>query len=63
MLEPMSASALGSLITTICLSSSACIAVVFKSLSHSRCTKINMCCFNCDRDVIDPNAEFNQNAD
>ena len=62
MLEPMSASALGSLITTICLATSGFFAVFFKGMSHSRCTKINLCCFNCDRDVIDPD-DFNQDAD
>ena len=39
MLEPMSAAALGSLITTICLATSGFFAVFFKGMSHSRCTK------------------------
>ena len=38
----MSAAALGSLITTICLATSGFFAVFFKGMSHSRCTKINM---------------------
>ena len=53
MIEPMSASGLGALVTTICLALSGFVAVLFKGMSHSRCTKINACCFNCDRDVID----------
>lgn len=52
MIEPMSAAGLGSLITTICLAVSGCIAVCFKGLSHSRCSKISMCCMNCDREVL-----------
>ena len=45
MLEPMSAAALGSLITTICLATSGFIAVFFKGMSHSRCSKVKTCCF------------------
>ena len=63
MLDPISASALGQLVTEVCLACSAFAVLFFKGMSHSRCTKINLCCFNCDRDVIDPNAEFNQDAD
>ena len=54
MLEPMSAAALGSLITTICLATSGFIAVFFKGMSHSRCSKVKTCCFSCDRQVLDP---------
>ena len=50
----MSAAALGSLITTICLATSGFFAVFFKGMSHSRCSKINACCLSCDRDVLDP---------
>ena len=61
MLEPMSAAALGSLITTICLASSAFFAVIFKGMSHSRCSKINACCFICDRDVLNPDQIADEN--
>ena len=61
MLEPMSAAALGSLITTICLASSAFFAVIFKGMSHSRCSKINACCFFCDRDVLNPDQIADEN--
>ena len=54
MLEPMSAAALGSLIATICLATSGFIAVFFKGMSHSRCSKVKTCCFSCDRKVLDP---------
>ena len=52
MLEPMSAAALGSLITTICLATSTFLAVCFKGMSHSRCSKVNACCMSCDREVM-----------
>ena len=61
MLEPMSAAALGSLITTICLASSAFFAVCFKGMSHSRCSKIDACCFSCDRDVLNPDQIADEN--
>jgi hypothetical protein len=61
MIEPMSAAALGSLITTICLATSGFFAVFFKGMSHSRCSKINACCFSCTRDVI--NADITTSED
>ena len=51
-MEPISASALGALVTTICLAVSTFAAVCFKGLSHSRCSKVNTCCFSCDREVL-----------
>ena len=57
MIEPMSASGLGALVTTICLALSGFVAVLFKGMSYSRCTKIHTCCLQCDRDVIDPPKE------
>ena len=54
MLEPMSAASLGALVTTICIACSACIAVVFKGMSHSRCTRVHACCFDCDRTPMTP---------
>ena len=53
-MEPISASALGALVTTICLAVSTFAAVCFKGLSHSRCSKVNTCCFSCDREVMTP---------
>jgi len=63
MLEPMSASALGTLITTICLATSGFIAICFKGMSHSRCSRINAFCFSCDRDVLDENQNADENLD
>ena len=63
MLEPMSASALGALITTICLATSGFFAVCFKGMSHSRCSKINACCFSCDRDVLNQDQIADENGD
>ena len=54
MLEPMSAAALGLLITTIFLATSGFIAICFRGMANSRCSKINACCFSCDRDVLEP---------
>ena len=54
-MEPISASALGALVTTICLAVSTFAAVCFKGLSHSRCSKVVVpCCFSCDREVMTP---------
>ncbi len=52
MIEPMSASGLGALVTTVCLALSGFVAVLFKGMSSSRCTKIHACCLDCDREVI-----------
>ena len=52
MLEPMSAAGLSALITSACLALSGFIAVCFKGMSHSRCSKIHACCFNCEREVL-----------
>ena len=57
MLEPMSAAGLGALVTTICLALSGFVAVLFKGMSHSRCSKVHTCCFSCDREVLPPEAE------
>ena len=50
--EPMSAAALGALITSACLAFSTCLAVCFKGMSHSRCSHIDLCCMKCDRQVM-----------
>ena len=51
-MDPATATALGSLITAACIALSGFVAVFFKGLSHSRCSKVNACCFSCDRDVM-----------
>ena len=61
MLEPVSAAALGSLITTICLATSGFIAICFRGIANSRCSKINACCFSCDRDVLEPDQIADEN--
>ena len=45
---------LSALITAACLALSGFVAVCFKSISISRCSKIHACCFSCDRDVLPP---------
>ena len=54
MLEPFSISALGVFVATSCLALTGFVAAFFKGMSHSRCSHVDVCCFNCDRDVMTP---------
>ena len=52
MLEPFSIAGLSALVSTVCISLTACIVATCRAVSHSRCTKIKGCCCTCERDVM-----------
>ena len=52
MLEPFSIAGLSALVSTVCISLTACIVATCRAISHSRCTKIRGCCCSCERDVM-----------